>query len=52
MNSGGGDALASEVIRREVELASKDMPVIVSMGNLAASGGYWKIGRASCRERV
>jgi protease IV len=41
VNSGGGDALASEVIRREVELASKDMPVIVSMGNLAASGGYW-----------
>lgn len=41
VNSGGGDALASEVIRREIELASKDMPVIVSMGNLAASGGYW-----------
>ncbi len=41
VNSGGGDALASEIIRREVELASKDMPVIVSMGNLAASGGYW-----------
>lgn len=41
VNSGGGDALASEIIRREVELASMDMPVIVSMGNLAASGGYW-----------
>ena len=41
VNSPGGDALASEIIRREVELASKDMPVIVSMGNLAASGGYW-----------
>lgn len=41
VNSGGGDALASEIIRREIELASKDMPVIVSMGNLAASGGYW-----------
>jgi len=41
VNSPGGDALASEVIRREVELAGDDMPIIVSMGNLAASGGYW-----------
>jgi len=41
VNSGGGSALASEVIRREVELTSKVKPVIVSMGNLAASGGYW-----------
>jgi protease-4 len=41
VNSGGGSALASEVIRREVELTSKIKPVIVSMGNLAASGGYW-----------
>jgi len=41
VNSPGGDALASEIIRREVELAANDMPVIVSMGNLAASGGYW-----------
>jgi protease IV len=41
VNSGGGDALASEVIRREVELAAKEKPVIVSMGDVAASGGYW-----------
>jgi len=41
VNSPGGDALASEIIRREVELASNDKPIIVSMGNLAASGGYW-----------
>lgn len=41
VNSPGGDALASEIIRREVELAGNDMPIIVSMGNLAASGGYW-----------
>jgi len=41
VNSPGGDALASEIIRREVELAKNDKPVIVSMGNLAASGGYW-----------
>jgi protease-4 len=41
VNSPGGDALAAEVIRRELELAAQKMPVIVSMGNLAASGGYW-----------
>lgn len=41
VNSPGGDALASEIIRHEVELAGKEMPIIVSMGNLAASGGYW-----------
>lgn len=41
VNSGGGDALASEVIRREVKLATDEKPVIVSMGDVAASGGYW-----------
>ncbi len=41
INSGGGDALASEIIRREVELTAKVKPVIVSMGNVAGSGGYW-----------
>jgi len=41
VNSPGGDALASEVIRREVELAGKEKPIIVSMGDVAASGGYW-----------
>jgi protease-4 len=41
VNSPGGDAQASEEIRREVELAGIDKPFIVSMGNLAASGGYW-----------
>ncbi|MCD4773581.1 MAG: signal peptide peptidase SppA [Bacteroidales bacterium] len=41
VNSPGGSAIASEVIRREVELTCKVKPVIVSMGNLAASGGYW-----------
>jgi protease-4 len=41
VNSGGGDALASEVIRREVELAAEEKPIIVSMGDVAASGGYW-----------
>lgn len=41
VNSPGGDALASEVIRREVELAGKEKPIVVSMGDVAASGGYW-----------
>jgi len=41
VNSPGGDALASEVIWREMELCKKVKPVIVSMGDLAASGGYY-----------
>ena len=41
INSGGGSALASDVILREIELAKKKMPVIVSMGDVAASGGYY-----------
>ena len=41
VNSPGGDALASEEIWREVSLAKKAKPVIVSMGDLAASGGYY-----------
>jgi protease-4 len=41
INSPGGSALASEIIRREVELAAAVKPVIVSMGDVAGSGGYW-----------
>ncbi|PKQ45538.1 signal peptide peptidase SppA [Confluentibacter flavum] len=41
INSPGGDALASELIWREIELTKKTKPVIVSMGDLAASGGYY-----------
>ncbi|MEG3877307.1 signal peptide peptidase SppA [Microcoleus sp. herbarium7] len=41
VNSPGGSVTASEVIAREVALTGKKKPVIVSMGNLAASGGYW-----------
>ena len=41
VNSPGGSALASETIYREVVLTKKVKPVIVSMGNLAASGGYY-----------
>jgi len=41
VDSPGGSALASEIIWRELELTKKEMPLIVSMGNLAASGGYY-----------
>lgn len=41
INSPGGSALASELIWREIELTKKLKPVIVSMGDLAASGGYY-----------
>lgn len=41
VNSPGGNLIASEIVRREVELAAKEKPLVVSMGNLAASGGYW-----------
>lgn len=41
VNSPGGSALASEIIWREMELARKAKPVVVSMGDLAASGGYY-----------
>ena len=41
VNSPGGSAYASEVIQREVIALKAKKPVIVSMGNYAASGGYW-----------
>jgi len=41
VNSPGGSALASELIWRELELTKKEKPLVVSMGNLAASGGYY-----------
>ncbi|HZZ20713.1 MAG TPA: signal peptide peptidase SppA [Opitutaceae bacterium] len=41
VNSPGGSVTASETIQREVRLARKSKPVIVSMGSYAASGGYW-----------
>jgi protease-4 len=41
VNSGGGSSLASEDIWREVTLAKKDKPVIVSFGDVAASGAYY-----------
>jgi len=41
VNSPGGSALASEVIWREVSLTKKVKPIVVSMGDVAASGGYY-----------
>ena len=41
INSPGGSALASDIIWREVDLLRKEKPVIVSMGDVAASGGYY-----------
>jgi len=41
VNSPGGSASASELIQREVILTRKVKPLVISMGHLAASGGYW-----------
>lgn len=41
VNSPGGSSLASDVIWREISLTRKSKPVIVSMGDMAASGGYY-----------
>ena len=47
VDSGGGSVVASEVIRREVQLANAAKPVVVSMSDTAASGGYWISAPAS-----
>ncbi|MBW6490312.1 MAG: signal peptide peptidase SppA [Lentimicrobium sp.] len=41
INSPGGDVLASDVILREIKLARETKPVVASMGDYAASGGYY-----------
>ena len=41
VNSPGGSAVASDLIQREIILIQKEKPVVVSMGYVAASGGYW-----------
>src|SRR5713226_5067424 len=41
VDSPGGSAVASEIIRREVDLARAKKPVVVSMSDVAGSGGYW-----------
>lgn len=47
INSPGGSVIASELIRREVELTARRKPVVVSMAGYAASGGYWVATPAS-----
>ena len=46
VNSPGGSASASAIIGHELDLAKEVKPVIVSMGNYAASGGYWISAKA------
>ncbi|MEM7381319.1 MAG: signal peptide peptidase SppA, partial [Bacteroidota bacterium] len=41
VNSPGGNALTSDIIWREIELTKEEKPVVVSMGDVAASGGYY-----------
>tara|TARA_R110000822_G_scaffold22676_3_gene70835 strand:- start:192 stop:1952 length:1761 start_codon:yes stop_codon:yes gene_type:complete len=41
VNSPGGSALASDIIWREIEITKQSKPVVVSMGDVAASGGYY-----------
>jgi protease-4 len=41
INSPGGSVIASELIRHQVELCAKKKPVVISMAEYAASGGYW-----------
>ena len=47
VNSPGGSGMASDIIWREVKLAAEVKPVIASMGNVAASGGYYIVAPAS-----
>ena len=46
VNSPGGSAVASAIIGRELDLTKAEKPIIVSMGNYAASGGYWISAKA------
>jgi len=46
IDSPGGDALASDLLWRSVSLVSREKPVVVSMGDVAASGGYYMAAAA------
>jgi len=48
VNSGGGSANASEQIRHALKLIKEKKPLVVSMGGVAASGGYWISTPANC----
>jgi len=41
INSPGGSGFASEIIRQKLEVLNQRIPIVVSMGDIAASGGYW-----------
>jgi protease-4 len=47
VNSPGGSADASEVIARELQITREKKPVVITMGDVAASGGYWISAPAS-----
>jgi len=47
VDSGGGAVTAADVMGREIELAAQRKPVVVSMSDVAASGGYWIAAKAS-----
>ncbi len=47
VDSGGGSALASDLIGREVELLARRLPVVAVMGGVAASGGYYVLTHAT-----
>ncbi len=47
INSPGGSVIASELIRREVELTARKKPVVATMSGLGASGAYWVATAAS-----
>jgi protease-4 len=47
INSPGGNAMASDLMWRELDLAARAKPVVISMGNYAASGGYYIAAPAS-----
>ena len=46
VNSAGGSVIASDVIYREVMLAAEEKPLVASMGDVAASGGYYIVAPA------
>lgn len=49
VNSPGGSVMASELIKREIDLLKAEKPVIASYGGYAASGGYWI---SACTDRI
>jgi protease-4 len=46
IDSGGGDALASDLLWRAIKLITREKPVVVSMGDIVASGGYYMAAAA------